>query len=134
MHCADQQIAVATLSGPDGDTVVHVGSRLGAGTVSRIDPYLVVVTSASGVQNIKFDIPTASLDERIPTIASGDGDAKAAMVIRAKAPESEKALAQNMTALQAALEAAQVQRKSLEPPNKQKPLIKPTSTGSGPSH
>jgi hypothetical protein len=133
MHCEDQQVAVATLTGPDGDTVVHVGSPLAGGTVSKIDPYVVVISSASGTQDLKFAIPAASLDERSPVIPL-EGSGNPILVIHVKAPEARTALAQNMAALQAALTAARAKRKALEEKNKQETAAKTSTTGSGPVH
>lgn len=131
-HCVDQRVAVATLTGPDGDTVVHVGSALGAGTVTHIDPYLVEITTASSVQDLKFEIPAATLDERNPVIPV-EGSETATVVLHAKVPEARVVLNQNMAALQTALHAAQAQRKALEQQQKAA-AAKASKAGSGPAH
>lgn len=105
---------MATVTGPDGDSTVQVGSRLPDGdTVTHIDPYTVTLSSGGDEYTLKLTMPAAATDEHTALLPV-DGESMHMAVQAAKSPAPDKALAQNMGALEAALKAAQDHRKSLE--------------------
>jgi len=114
-QCDDQQAAVATLMGPGGESVVQTGARLPTGeTVTRIDPYAVTLTGSSGSYRLELAIPMASTDERTALLpVEGMVDVHMTARTSATGPEPKTALSQNLTALEAALRAAQARRKAL---------------------